>query len=150
MVVTIASDHAGYALRKIVVEHLGKLGHTVVEGGATAGDVPYSYVLAGQKVAKDILEGKAERGIVICGTGIGISMVANKFPGIRCALCTNEYMARMSRQHNDANVLSMGARVVGSSLALGSGGAYMTEPFDGGRHQTRVNDMKEQEKELFK
>ena len=118
MVVSIASDHAGYGLRKIVVEHLGKLGHTVVEGGATAGDVPYSYVLAGQKVAKDILEGKAERGIVICGTGIGISMVANKFPGIRCALCTNEYMARMSRQHNDANVLSMGARVVGSSLAL--------------------------------
>ena len=150
MVVTIASDHAGYALRKIVVEHLGKLGHTVVEGGATAGDVPYSYVLAGQKVAKDILEGKAERGIVICGTGIGISMVANKFPGIRCALCTNEYMARMSRQHNDANVLSMGARVVGSSLALGFVDAYMTEPFDGGRHQTRVNDMKEQEKELFK
>ncbi|MBR6254820.1 MAG: RpiB/LacA/LacB family sugar-phosphate isomerase, partial [Clostridiales bacterium] len=94
MVVSIASDHAGYGLRKIVVEHLGKLGHTVVEGGATAGDVPYSYVLAGQKVAKDILEGKAERGIVICGTGIGISMVANKFPGIRCALCTNEYMAR--------------------------------------------------------
>ncbi|MBR5426624.1 MAG: ribose 5-phosphate isomerase B [Clostridiales bacterium] len=150
MVVSIASDHAGYGLRKIVVEHLGKLGHTVVEGGATAGDVPYSYVLAGQKVAKDILEGKAERGIVICGTGIGISMVANKFPGIRCALCTNEYMARMSRQHNDANVLSMGARVVGSSLALSIVDAYMTEPFDGGRHQTRVNDMKEQEKELFK
>ena len=150
MVVSIASDHAGYGLRKIVVEHLGKLGHTVVEGGATAGDVPYSYVLAGQKVAKDILEGKAERGIVICGTGIGISMVANKFPGIRCALCTNEYMARMSRQHNDANVLSMGARVVGSSLALSIVDAYMTEPFDGGRHQTRVNDMKEQEKEHFK
>jgi ribose 5-phosphate isomerase B len=150
MVVSIASDHAGFGLRKIVVEHLGKLGHTVVEGGATAGDVPYSYVLAGQKVAKDILEGKAERGIVICGTGIGISMVANKFPGIRCALCTNEYMARMSRQHNDANVLSMGARVVGSSLALSIVDAYMTEPFDGGRHQTRVNDMKEQEKELFK
>ena len=143
MVVSIASDHAGYGLRKIVVEHLGKLGHTVVE-------VPYSYVLAGQKVAKDILEGKAERGIVICGTGIGISMVANKFPGIRCALCTNEYMARMSRQHNDANVLSMGARVVGSSLALSIVDAYMKEPFDGGRHQTRVNDMKEQEKELFK
>ena len=150
MVISIASDHAGFALRKIVVEHLGKLGHTVVEGGATAGDVPYSYVLAGQKVAKDILEGKAERGIVICGTGIGISMVANKFPGIRCALCTNEYMARMSRQHNDANVLSMGARVVGRSLALGIVDAYLNEPFDGGRHQTRVNDMKEQEKELFK
>ena len=150
MVISIASDHTGFALRKIVVEHLGKLGHTVVEGGATAGDVPYSYVLAGQKVAKDILEGKAERGIVICGTGIGISMVANKFPGIRCALCTNQYMARMSRQHNDANVLSMGARVVGSSLALGIVDAYLNEPFDGGRHQTRVNDMKEQEKELFK
>ena len=150
MVISIASDHAGFALRKIVVEHLGKLGHTVVEGGATAGDVPYSYVLAGQKVAKDILEGKAERGIVICGTGIGISMVANKFPGIRCALCTNEYMARMSRQHSDANVLSMGARVVGSSLALGIVDAYLNEPFDEGRHQTRVNDMKEQEKELFK
>ncbi|MBR2751105.1 MAG: ribose 5-phosphate isomerase B [Clostridiales bacterium] len=150
MVISIASDHAGFALRKIVVEHLTKQGHTILEGGATASDVPYSYVLAGQKVAKDVIDEKAERGIVICGTGIGISMVANKFPGIRCALCTNEYMARMSRQHNDANVLSMGARVVGSSLALGIVDAYMNEPFDGGRHQVRVNDMKEQEKELFK
>ena len=150
MIISIASDHAGYPLRKIVADYLIKQGHTVIEGGATAADVPYSYVLAGQKVAREVLDGTSDRGIVICGTGIGISMVANKFPGIRCALCTNEYMARLSRQHNDANVLAMGARVVGSSLALGIVDAYMNEPFDGGRHQTRVNDMKEQEKELFK
>jgi len=150
MIISIASDHAGYPLRKIVSDYLIKQGHTVIEGGATAADVPYSYVLAGQKVAREVLDGTSDRGIVICGTGIGISMVANKFPGIRCALCTNEYMARMSRQHNDANVLAMGARVIGSSLALGIVDAYMNEPFDGGRHQTRVNDMKEQEKELFK
>lgn len=150
MIISIASDHAGYPLRRSVCDYLTKQGHTIVEGGATSAEVPYSYVLAGQKVSKDILEGNAERGIVICGTGIGISMVANKFPGIRCALCTNEYMARMSRQHNDANVLSMGARVVGSSLALGIVDAFVSEGFDGGRHQTRVNDIKEQEKDLFK
>ncbi|HOO61467.1 MAG TPA: ribose 5-phosphate isomerase B [Bacillota bacterium] len=149
MIISIASDHAGYALRKIIVEHLSKQGHTIIEGGATAGDVPYSYVLAGQKVAKDVMGNKAERGITICGTGIGISMVANKYPGIRCALCTNEYMARMSRQHNDANILAMGARVIGSSLALSITDNFMNENFDGGRHQARVNDMKEQEKEWF-
>lgn len=149
MIISIASDHAGYALRKIIVEHLSKQGHTIIEGGATAADVPYSYVLAGQKVAKDVMGNKAERGITICGTGIGISMVANKYPGIRCALCTNEYMARMSRQHNDANILAMGARVIGSSLALSITDNFMNENFDGGRHQARVNDMKEQEKEWF-
>ncbi|MBO4651075.1 MAG: ribose 5-phosphate isomerase B [Clostridiales bacterium] len=150
MVVSIASDHAGYPLRRDVADYLSKQGHTVIEGGATSADVPYSYVLAGQKVSKDVLEGTAERGIVICGTGIGISMVANKFPGIRCALCTNEFMSRMCRQHNDANVLSMGARVIGKGVAFGIVDAFMNEPFDGGRHMSRVNDMKEQEKELFK
>lgn len=118
MIVSIASDHAGYDLRQIVVKHLREMGLEVLEGGATSADVPFSYVEAGQKIAEDVLSGRAQRGIAICGTGIGISIVVNKYKGIRCGLCTNEYMARMSRQHNDANVLAFGARVVGQGVAL--------------------------------
>ena len=139
MIISIASDHAGYALRKIIVEHLSKQGHTIIEGGATAADVPYSYVLAGQKVAKDVMGNKAERGITICGTGIGISMVANKYPGIRCALCTNLFMAEMSRKHNNANMLALGGRVVEPELAMSIVDLWLTTEFEGGRHKRRTD-----------
>jgi len=148
--ITIASDHAGYDLRQKVIAHLLEAGHEVIDGGATSADVPFNYVEAGQKVAEDVLSGKAERGIAICGTGIGISIVVNKYKGIRCGLCTNEYMARMSRQHNDANVLAFGARVVGQALAFAMVDDFLSESFAGERHQVRVNDIKRQEERLFK
>ena len=107
-------------------------------------------MLAGQKIANDILEGKADRGIAICGTGIGISIVVNKFKGIRCGLCSNEYTARMCRQHNDAQVMAMGARVTGQAVALSMVDAFLDEPFAGDRHAVRVNDIKAQEEEFFK
>lgn len=150
MIICISSDHAGYDLKKLVADHLTELGHEVILAGATSGDVPFSYVEAGQACAEDVLSGKVDRGIVICGTGLGISMTANKYKGIRCALCTDEFMARMSRQHNDANVLAMGARVIGKGLAFSITDAFLTEEFAGGRHAERVNDIKAQEEKLFK
>lgn len=150
MIISIASDHAGYDLRQKVVAHLKELGHEVLDGGATSADAPYSYVDAGKKIAEDVLSGKADKGIAICGTGIGISIVVNKYKGIRCGLCANEYMARMCRQHNDANVLAFGARVVGQAVALAMVDAYLTEPFAGERHAVRVNDIKAMEEEFYK
>ena len=150
MRITIASDHAGFDLRQKVIAHLKELGHEVIDGGAQSADVPFSYVEAGQKVAEDVLEGRADRGIAICGTGIGISIVVNKYKGIRCGLCLNEYMARMLRQHNDGNVLAFGARVAGQALALSMVDAFLSEDFAGERHAVRVNDIKAQEERLFK
>jgi len=151
MILSIGSDHAGFELRKRVIEHLTEAGHTIIEHGAADSATAYSYVHAGQAVSRDISEKKAERGIVICGTGIGISIVCNKYRGIRCALCTDEFMARMSRQHNNANILAMGARVIGRGLALSIVDAYLSEDFEtGGRHQARVNEITSQEDTYFK
>jgi len=151
LVISISSDHAGFDLRKKIMAHLSSKGHTFLEHGAPSSDVAASYVTSGQGVAGDVASGKAEKGIAICGTGIGISIVCNKHKGIRCALCTDEFMARMSRQHNDANVLALGARVVGSGLALSIVDSFLAEPFEvGGRHQVRVNDITAQEDLYFK
>lgn len=150
MIVSIASDHAGYELRQKVKKHLEEKGFEVLDGGAPSGTESYSYVDAGVKVAEDVTSGKADRGIAICGTGIGISLVCNKYKGIRCALCSNEFMAKMCRQHNDANVLAFGERVVGLGVALGMVDAFFEEEFAGGRHAVRVNGIKEIEEQHFK
>ena len=150
MKVSIASDHAGYDMRQLVIEHLKSKGFEVIDGGAVSATERFSYVEAGNKVAKDVLSGAADRGIAICGTGIGISMVCNKHKGIRAALCNNEYMARMCRQHNDANVLAFGARVVGPEIAFAMVDCFFEEVFAGGRHAERVGQMKQTEEENFK
>lgn len=150
MIISIASDHAGYDLRQKVVAHLKELGHEVLDGGATSADVPFNYVDAGVKIAEDVTSGRADKGIAICGTGIGISIVVNKHKGIRCGLCSNEYMARMCRQHNDANVLAFGARVVGQAVALAMVDDFLSEPFAGERHAVRVENIKELEEKFYK
>ena len=150
MIVSIASDHAGYDLRQKVVAYLKEKGFEVLEGGAESADKPFNYVEAGSKIAEDVLSGRADRGIAICGTGIGIAIVVNKFKGIRCGTCTNEYMARMTRQHNDANVLAIGARVVGQAVALAMVDAFFEEEFAGDRHLARVNYIKALEERNFK
>jgi len=150
MTVSLASDHAGYELRQLIKKHLEEKGFEVIDGGAVSSTEPYSYVDAGNKLALDVAVGRADRGIAICGTGIGISIVVNKHKGIRCGLCSNEYMARMSRQHNDANVLAFGARVVGSALAIAMTDAFFDEDFAGERHAVRVGQIKDMENELFK
>ena len=150
MTVSIASDHAGYDMRMLITAHLVEKGFEVIDGGAGSSTERYSYVDAGNKIAEDILEGRADRGIAICGTGIGISMVCNKHKGIRCGLCSNEYTARMCRQHNDANVLAFGARVTGPEIAYAMVDCFFEEEFAGGRHAERVAQMKQTEDKNFK
>ncbi len=143
MVVSIGSDHAGYDLRQKVIAHLKEKGFEVIERGALSADQPYSWVEAGELIADDILSGRAEKGIAICGTGIGISIAANKVRGIRAAVCGDCYSAEMTRRHNDANILCMGARVVGSGLAMKIVDVFLETPFEGGRHARRVAKIHE-------
>lgn len=150
MRISISSDHAGYDLKMQAAQYLTKLGHEVLLGGAENSTEPYSYVEAGQKLAIDVTTAQADRGIAICGTGIGISIVVNKYKGIRCGLCNNEYTARMCREHNDANVMAMGARVVGSAVALAMVDEFLKTEFGGERHAVRVNEIRNLEEELYK
>lgn len=141
MNISIGSDHAGYDMRKVIAVMLREMGHNVTERGAVSSGEPFSYVKAGFAVVKDIKDGTADKGIAICGTGIGISIACNKKRGIRCALCMNEFMARMARQHNNANILALGARVIGISLAQSIVGNFLSGEFDGGRHQERIDEI---------
>ena len=142
MKIAFGSDHAGYRLKRTVLDCLAALGHECVDCGTDTDDNPASYVPSAVAVADLVNRGEARFGVLVCGTGLGISISANKIDGIRAALCTNEYMARMARQHNDANILALGARVVGTGLACAIAGAFLEETFDeGGRHQIRVNEM---------
>ena len=138
MIVSIASDHAGYELRQKVIKHLEEKGFEVLDGGAPNGTDSFSYVDAGIKVAEDVKSGRAERGIAICGTGIGMSMAANKHKGIRAACCSDTFSARLTREHNDANVLCFGARVVGEGLAYDLADLFVSTDYEGGKHARRV------------
>ncbi len=151
MKIALGSDHAGYPLKKLVMDHLAKNGYEYVDYGAPNGVDAASYVPFAQQVAKAVQAKEVDFGILICGTGLGISITANKFKGVRAAIATNEYMARMARQHNDANILALGGRVIGSALAFAIVDAFLTEPFEaGGRHQARVNEIMALEDENFK
>lgn len=142
MKIAIGSDHAGYQLKQHVIDYLEKQQIECVDFGARDSVTPDSYVPFAAAVAYAIQSRDCEFGIVICGTGIGISIAANKHKGIRAALCTNEYMARMAREHNNANVLALGGRVVGPALALSILDAFLAADFDdGGRHRGRVNEI---------
>ena len=142
MKIAIGSDHAGYQLKHVIMDHLNRQGIICVDLGTGNGIDSVSYVPYGASVARAVLKKQADFGIVVCGTGLGVSMTVNKFRGIRGALCCNEYMARMARQHNDANILALGARVLGASLALAIVDAFLAEPFEsGGRHQARVDEL---------
>lgn len=137
MKIIVASDHAGFDLKQIIISRLETQGFQVVDAGpASTESCDYShYALL---VAKAVAEGEYQRGVLICGTGIGMSMAANRIKGARAALCTNEYMARLSRAHNDANILCLGQRNTGPGLALAIVEAWMTQSFEGGRHQRRL------------
>ncbi|QAZ67559.1 ribose 5-phosphate isomerase B [Solidesulfovibrio carbinolicus] len=136
--VFLGSDHAGLELKTVVAAHLTAAGHTVVDlGPSEAKSVDYPDFA--KAVCAKVLETPEACGILICGTGIGMSMAANRIPGIRAALCVNEYLARMTRLHNDANVLCLGERVIGQGLAASIVDAFMDTAFEGGRHQRRVD-----------
>jgi len=140
MLVAIGSDHAGLELKLEIVSVLRELGHEHIDYGTdTLQSVDYPDF--GEKVSDAVSAGKVDRGILICGTGIGMSMVANKISGIRAALCNELFCARMSRLHNDANVLVLGGRVVGKDLAKEIVRTWLCTPFEGGRHLNRLKKI---------
>ncbi|KAF5043257.1 Ribose-5-phosphate isomerase B [bioreactor metagenome] len=141
MKIVLACDHGGFELKEAVREHLTKKGYEVNDIGVYDTN-SVDYPDYGKKAA-ELVAGSDDKGIVICGTGIGISIAANKVHGIRCALCTNEYMARMSRMHNDANMLALGNRVIGQGAALDIVDVWLSTEFEGGRHLNRVKKIME-------
>ncbi len=146
MKIAIACDHGGFKLKQAVIQELKRLGHEVEDFG-TYNEESCDYPDYASKAAKAVASGECEKGVVICGTGIGVSITANKVKGIRCALCHDVYSAKKTRQHNDANMLAMGARVIGEGLALEIVDAFFTSEFEGGRHIRRIEKMMALEKE---
>jgi ribose 5-phosphate isomerase B len=144
MKIAMGSDHGGFELKEIIKKHLIEKGHDVLDMGTNnLESVDYSDF--GIKTAEMVANGEAERGIVICGTGIGIGISANKVKGIRCALCHDVYSAEMTRAHNDSNMLSMGGRVIGRDLAIRVVEAWLTTAFEGGRHLRRIQKISDYE-----
>ena len=138
MKIGIGNDHAGTVLKLVIAEHLKAKGMEVIDFGVgldEKADYPDQAVL----VSKAVLESKVDKGILICGTGIGISIAANKIRGIRAALCSESYSARMAVEHNDANILALGARVIGEELAKNIVDTFFSAEFEGGRHQNRLD-----------
>lgn len=133
----IGSDHGGFELKKAVMKHLAERGVEYRDYGTFSAE-SCDYPDFGEAVGRAVASGECERGIVICGTGIGISIAANKVRGVRCALCGDCYSAQMCREHNGANVLALGARVLGEGLALKIVDTYLDSSFQGGRHARRV------------
>ena len=144
MKIAIACDHGAYDLKEAVKEHLTKQGHEVVDFGTHSKDSCDYPDFAGP-AAKAVAAGECEKGIVLCTTGIGVSITANKVKGIRCALLSDLLSAKMTRQHNDTNVMAMGAGVVGENLALEIVDTWLGTEFEGGRHQRRIDKMMQYE-----
>lgn len=135
--ILIGSDHAGYELKLQVIEHLKELGYTPIDVGNDSLE-SCDYPIFAARLCRGIQEGKAPLGILVCGTGIGMSLVANKFKGIRAACCSDTFSARLTREHNDANVLCFGSRVVGMGLAFDLVDNFLEAEYQGGKHARRV------------
>jgi len=140
MTLVIGCDHAGLSLKQKIVTHLKERGIEVIDVGTHTAE-SCNYVDFAHAVCEAVTSGKAERGILVCGTGIGMSIAANKHTGIRAAACENTFSARMTRLHNDANVLCLGERVVGYGLACDMVDLFVDTEFSGGRHQVRVDAL---------
>ena len=136
--IAIACDHAALEMKKEIEDLLTARGLEFKDFGTYTTDSCH-YPVFGARAARAVASGECDRGIVICGTGIGISLAANKVKGIRCALCSDPYSAKMTRAHNDANMLALGARVIGIEVAKMIVETFLDTPFEGGRHQTRVD-----------
>ncbi|MCI8335657.1 MAG: ribose 5-phosphate isomerase B [Peptococcaceae bacterium] len=145
MKIVLGSDHAGFSLKETIKEHLSSQGLDVIDCG-TDSEESVDYPDFAEKVGRTICDGICEKGILVCGTGIGISIAANKLPGIRAAVCHDVFTAQASREHNDANILAMGARVLSPSLALEMVDTWLATPFSGGRHQRRIDKISALEK----
>lgn len=138
----IGNDHGGYALKHVLIQRLKELGVKVVDlGSDTPEIVRYPYYAV--QVAEAVSSGKADRGILICSTGIGMSIVANRFKGVRASLCTDTYMAKMTRRHNDSNLLCLGGKITGEFAALDILETWLREDYEGGRHEISLELLKE-------
>jgi ribose 5-phosphate isomerase B len=140
MRIAVGADHAGFALKEHLKAALEGLGHECIDLGATS-EAPVDYPPICAAVGRAVIAGQAERGIVVGGSGQGEQIAANKIPGIRAALCNDLYTARLSRQHNDANVLAIGGRIVAPGLASEILLVWLETPFEGGRHQRRIDQI---------
>lgn len=137
MMIAVASDHGGFALKNIVKAHLIERGFKVVDLG-TDSEASVDYPVYGKACGEAVISGKADVGIVVCGTGIGISIAVNKVKGIRCGLCTSVEMAKLTKQHNNANILALGGRTTAPDLAVEIVDAWLDTEFEGGRHERRT------------
>ncbi|MBW2038675.1 MAG: ribose 5-phosphate isomerase B [Deltaproteobacteria bacterium] len=149
MRIAVACDHGGFHLKEDLVIFLRELGHEVEDLGSF-GEGSVDYPDQGQEVAQRVSAGEVEGGVLVCGTGIGMSIVANKFPGVRAALVHHIYAARMAKEHNDANILVMGGRIVGSGLAREMVKTWLETEFQEGRHLPRLRKIEEIERRNFK
>ncbi len=147
--IVIASEHAGYDLKELIKQHLIERGFEIADLGAS-NDTPIDYPDIAAGLALRVAAGEYERGILICGTGVGVSLAAGKVPGIRAALCSNSYMAEMCVRHNDANILCLGSWITGSRTCVDMVDRYLAARFEGGRHERRVARIMELERELHK
>jgi ribose 5-phosphate isomerase B len=145
--VVIGSDHGGLELKAAVIEGLRQRGLEVADLGTDNGD-SVDYPDFAEKVAGTVSRGEAQCGILVCGTGIGMSIVANKFPGVRAALVTDDYMARMAKEHNNANILVLGGRVLDAMSACRIVGLWLDASFEGGRHQRRLDKIAQIEDDM--
>ena len=146
MKIAVACDHGGFRLKNVIIEELKRLGYEVEDFG-TYSEESCDYPDYAAKAARAVASGECEKGVVVCGTGIGVSMTCNKIHGIRCALCHDVFSAKATRAHNDANMLAMGQRVIGEGLALEILRAWLSTDFEGGRHVRRIEKMMALEKE---
>ncbi len=141
MNIIIGSDHAGFDLKEEIKRFLSERGDYIIKDMGAFSHEPVDYPIIAHKVAKNIAERKFNRGILLCGSGIGMSMVANRYRNVRAALCHNLYTVRLSRRHNDANILVLGGRVIGIGLALDMVDLFLNTDFEGGRHQRRLEEI---------
>ncbi|MBQ5765505.1 MAG: ribose 5-phosphate isomerase B [Clostridia bacterium] len=138
MKIAIGNDHAAVALKNHIKKYVEDMGHTVINFGTDTND-SCDYPVYGEKVGRAVAGGEADLGILICGTGIGISLAANKVKGVRAAVCSEPYSAKLTRMHNDANIIAFGARVVGEAMAEMIVYEFLNAKYEGGRHQRRVD-----------
>lgn len=144
MRIAIASDHAAVSLKTALADWLGEQGHEVLDLG-TNGTASVDYPDFGRAIGEALADGRAERGVALCGSGIGISIAANRVPACRCALVSEPLSAALAREHNDANAIAMGARLIGEEMAKACLTAFLTTDFAGGRHQHRVDKLSQKE-----
>ena len=135
--IALASDHAGYALKAVLADELRGQGHQVIDLGPDS-EASVDYPDFGRALGEAVAAGRAEKGIAVCGSGIGISIAVNRIAGVRCALVTSGLMARLARQHNDANCIALGSRIIGIDTARDCVREFLETPFEGGRHAGRV------------